>query len=256
MARPGQRIGKWVLIDVLGEGGNAVVWRARDENGAVAVKVLKARKAYERAIPVVPVRDCPPEKYRSRGNLAHYRLPPSGSSLLRRSCVLAMPIAQDIAEALEHDPPLEQVVAAVADIADVLAGLAADGVYHRDIKPGNLYYHGPVRGRGFWAGGVPPGKEGITAQGRVVGPRNFIAPEVLLTPDRVSWPAVDAYGLAKKLWVLATVSPAPLPGELRIDSDQARLRNYVQHPSVHLLEGLLERAPSNDPAQRPSSDEL
>lgn len=253
MARPGQRIGKWVLIDVLDEGGNAVVWRARNENGDVAVKVLKTRKRtserYQRFRDEIAL-------LRSLGPrpgilpIIDSRLPEAPSS--DDPAWLAMPIAKNIAEALGHAPPLEQVVAAVADIADVLADLAADGVYHRDIKPENLYYHEGRYVVGDFGLAEFPGKEGVTERGRVIGARNFIAPEVLMTPDRVNWPPVDVYAMAKTLWVLATGYPVPLPGELRIESEQARIRSYVRQPRAHLLEGLLERATSNDPARRPS----
>lgn len=53
--KAGDQIGPWALQERLGEGGNAVVWRATDAAGReAALKVLKARRtsseSYQRFI--------------------------------------------------------------------------------------------------------------------------------------------------------------------------------------------------------------
>ena len=41
----GEVVGKWELVDQLGEGGNAEVWRASDGEADVALKILHQRRA-------------------------------------------------------------------------------------------------------------------------------------------------------------------------------------------------------------------
>ena len=58
----------------------------------------------------------------------------------------AMPQARQLLDELGDDATLREVVSAIAVLADVLARLAEEGTYHRDIKPDNLFWWdgGPV----------------------------------------------------------------------------------------------------------------
>jgi len=140
---PSERsLGPWRLLEELGRGGNATVWRAVsvDFPEPVALKVINAihanREPYRRFIREI-------EFLRSledaTGTLPLFdaHLPDKPSKVDKPW--LAMPIARLLADAL-REQPLEVVVSALAVIAGTLARLAKDhGVAHRDIKPDNLY---------------------------------------------------------------------------------------------------------------------
>src|SRR5262249_38961399 len=112
---------------------------------------------------------------------------------------LAMPIATPISEALQGRP-LGDVVTAVSTIADTLWRLQHDfGIAHRDIKPGNLYEL-----EGAWLIGdfglvALPDTDGLTAEGRPLGPAHYTAYEMIRDPASADAHAADVYSLGKTL---------------------------------------------------------
>jgi serine/threonine protein kinase len=188
----GQKINSWKLLEPLGQGGNAEVWKAKHPDGrAVALKILKVEKSksepYKRFTAEV-------EFLRSFGEQPGV-LPIIDASLPKQlsrqnSAWLAMPIATPIRDALGESPELPTIVEAIATIAETLALLAEKEVSHRDVKPDNLYSL-----NGQWAIGDfglvdYPDKEAITVNGRKLGPLYFMAPEMLINPkDAIGYPA-------------------------------------------------------------------
>jgi len=135
-----RNIGPWSIHERLGKVGNAKVWRATDSGGReVALKVIDAiheqREQYKRFVREIGfLRSL--EDTTGVLPLIDAHLPDTPTDEDRPW--LAMPIATPIADAL-RDQPLETVVEAMATIAETLTRLHANGVGHRDIKPGNLY---------------------------------------------------------------------------------------------------------------------
>ena len=123
-----------------------------------------------------------------------------------------MPIATPIDRALKG-ADLQRVVAALGEIAETLASLAAEkGLGHRDIKPGNLYYL-----NGLWLIGdfglvdVPDLPE-LTRSGRPLGAAHYTPYEMLIDPVHANPHAADVYSFGKTLWVLATEQSFPPEG--------------------------------------------
>lgn len=142
MADAGEgKFGAWVLEEVLGQGGNATVWRATRTGDAspLALKVINEtkveRESYRRFVREVTF-------LRDQGTgpgvlpILDAYLPDSPSK--RDRAWLAMPIATPISIALA-ERPLSEVVQAVAVLASTLTRLHGEKIAHRDIKPGNLY---------------------------------------------------------------------------------------------------------------------
>jgi serine/threonine protein kinase len=256
--KEGEQFGPWSLIEPLGQGGNAEVWKASHSNGSiVALKILyqkdpnsepykrfKAEVGFLRSLPkqtgVLSVIDASLPQQPSKKNRAW----------------LAMPIATPITDALDDSPDINTVVEAIVGIAETLALLADKKVSHRDIKPGNLYSFD-----GRWTIGdfglvEYPDKEALTADGKTLGPLYFMAPEMLSNPkDAEGYPA-DVYSLAKTFWVLATGQTYPPQGEQRIDVPQVTLGHYINHPKIRMLDRLIENATRHDPKGRPSMKEF
>ncbi len=205
MRRPqrGSRIGDWLLEERLGKGGNAEVWRAgRPDGTGAAIKILQQRRS-----------DSEPYK-RFRDEVGILRslgarpglLPLIDASLPARPSQgnpawLAMPVATPIKEALGDGPRLEQVVEAIAAVADALASLAAEGIAHRDVKPSNLYRYSGAYAVGDFGLVDFPDKQALTVPGRRLGPLFFLAPEMLSSPESADGRPSDVYSLAKTLWV-------------------------------------------------------
>lgn len=252
-------VGPWTLVEELGRGGNAVVWRATrgDQEGERAVKVINATKAhkepYQRFIAEI-------EFLRSLGEpsgvlpLIDAYLPKTPSSQDRPW--LAMPIATPITEALT-EAELETAVEAVLTIARTLERLKREfGVAHRDIKPGNLYEHA-----GAWLVGdfglvAPPDKDELAKTGRPIGPAHYTAYELIIDPTNADPHPADVYSLAKTLWVLATGQGYPPEGHQAAHQPGFNIADWRPHSQAAALDRLIERCTRLPPGQRPTMGEV
>ncbi len=167
-----------------------------------------------------------------------------------------MPLAVPLVQALGWSPDLPGVVAAVGDIAETLASLAADGIAHRDIKPENLFQLDGAWLIGDFGLVQYPEQAAVTKQGRPLGPYFFMAPEMRRDADTADGELADVYSLAKTLWALAAGRPDPPPGELRRDRPELRLSTYIADPRARSLEPILERSTDHNPLSRPRMREL
>ena len=254
--RTGQRLGRWTLINSIGDGGNADVWRGIDDQAEpAAIKILRGTGG---------------DRYpRFRDEVAFLRSLVADEGVLplidahlpdhpgrRNPAWLAMPLATRIRVALGDEPGLAAVVEAVAATSATLARLAADGVGHRDVKPDNLF---SLDGR--WVIGdfglvTYPGKQAITAGRRKLGPLHFIAPEMLNAPDAAAFGPADVFSLAKTLWTLATGLEFPLPGEYRLEEPAYQLASYLAGERTAPLDRLIERCTRIDPTRRPHAADV
>ena len=251
--REGETIACWTLVDFLDSGGNAEVWRATDGRQEVALKILNQRKvtsepyqrfrqeieALQRIGPrpdVVPLLACSLPEALPRGDHAW----------------LAMPIADRLDLALSQSD-LREVVNSVAKIADTLADLRErHDIYHRDIKPSNLYLrdgHPALSDFGLVA---LPDADDLTVAGRSLGPRYFLADEMIVDAMNADPGPADVFSLAKTLWVLCSDQRWPPQGEQQASNESYSIRKYRAHPISHHLDRLVERCTRYDPSRRPS----
>jgi hypothetical protein len=257
--KAGRRIGSFVLEAPLGSGGNGHVWRATGPEGVVAIKVLHARHArpgdarYKRFRHEVEIL----KRLGGRPGVLPvitWSLPESPTPA--DPAWLAMPVAEGMVDALGPNPTLSLVVEAVAAIAETLAGLHAQWVAHRDLKPGNLY-----RFAGRWTLGdfglvEFPDKEALTATGERLGPANYIAPEMLLSAKEADGRAADVYSLLKTLYVLAARQPYAPPGQQLVTYRPYTLETLLGDARALHLDRLIERGTDPDPARRPTMAEV
>jgi len=230
--RIGDRLGPFTIGPWIGRGGNADVFEASDGRRAVALKVLRTRRVesepYQRFRREIDV-------LRSLGRqpgvlpLIEFHLPESLAKGER--AWLAMPIAERVDDAL-REGDLTTIVSAIASIARTLAKLKRDhGLAHRDLKPQNLYRYDDEFVVGDFGLVALPDAEALTAPGRLVGPANFVAWEMMAKAFDVDPAPADVYSLAKTFWALATTRPgrrrdtsppAPITGSARIDHTHAQ----------------------------------
>jgi hypothetical protein len=246
------QIGPWTTHEKLGEGGNAVVWRASRGDEEVALKVINAtktnREPYRRFVNEIKF-------LRSLDDLSGV-LPlldaylPENPSRYDRPW-LAMPRATPIARAL-NGATLETVVDALAAIAETLARLADGRVGHRDVKPGNLYEL-----NGEWLVGdfglvAAPDLEGVTRHGQPIGPLHYTAHELIADPVNANPLPADVYSLGKTLWVLATGQAFPPDGHQPAGMRGFSILELRPHPHAAALDRLVDLATRLHSDQRPS----
>ena len=255
--KQGEVIGGWKLVETLGKGGNAEVWRATRGNEEVALKILNQRQTesepYQRFRQEI-------ETLRQIGDhpnimpLLDARLPEAPSKA--RPAWLAMPVAAPLSESVSQSG-LREVVTAVAVITNALAHLHEHHqVHHRDIKPLNLYLHdGRPTISDFGLADLPESDD-LTIAGRPLGPKFFLAYEMIENPKNADPGAADVFSLAKTLWVLCTDQRWPPQGEQQALNEAYSIDRYRPHPLSRSLDELIERCTNHEPQERPSMKQV
>ncbi|MEU6477348.1 serine/threonine-protein kinase [Streptomyces sp. NPDC047017] len=219
---------RYRLHAVIGRGGMGEVWRAQDEvlGRPVAVKLL-----------LNDVADASAE--------ARFRLEAQTSARLNhphvvgtldfgtweQRCFLVMELVEgdSLAGELTAGPLAPDRLAQVAQqSAEGLAAAHAQGIVHRDIKPGNLLSDrdGTVRIGDFGiARFVDDPSAGLTTTGQIVGTGLYLAPERAIGTPASS--ASDMYSLGCVLYQLAVGRP-PFESE----TATALLYQHVDAPPV------------------------
>jgi serine/threonine protein kinase len=252
-------------------GGPTVVWEARHAGGApVAVKGLS---------PGAP----PDQLHRFQAEAALLERLGGRHRVVRLIEALAEPPALVLEWAAGGSlrdrihpgglaaPPaplsLEATIRLGLELGEALEWLHGQGVFHRDVKPGNVLLDA--------AGGALVADFSVAAQGdpprslpegwieEDAGTLGYAAPELLRDPGAAS-PAIDLYGLGATLYEALT---GRLPHDLGPTETERELRWRLARgaPPVPLgergcrapgLAELVERALDPDPARRPSIGEL
>ena len=257
--------GRYRVVDRLGQGGMADVFRAHDEllDRDVAVKVF-------RTPPQVGDVDTQAELRRelelqSLAQLSH----PNLTTLFDGSVsgdgpgylVLELVPGSDLATRL-HDGPLPEPLARVVctQIAEALAYVHAHGMVHRDVKPANILLGedgrpDSVRARLSDFGIVRMiGSERMTAADLTLGTASYIAPEQARGAN--AEPPADVYSLGLVM-IEALTGTRCFDGPLH-EALAARLTTSPAIPTTlpHPWPALLAAMTASDPAHRPSAEQV
>jgi Protein kinase domain len=154
---------------------------------------------------------------------------------------------------LGNAPDLRDVIAMMLPIAATLSKLATNGIFHRDIKPDNLFALDDQGIVGDWGIGAFPNRSMVTRIGEGVGPAHFIAPEMRSYAPGIDFGRADVYSLAKTLFVLALPErgPYPPPGQHQVGAEEFSLYRAGQRDG-HEIEALLAAATAAHPGSRPA----
>ena len=204
----GRSIAGYRLLERVGEGGTAEVYRAdHPSRGACAFKVLRERL---RGDPIVVKRFLREAGYGSRvvhsGVVRTYEF---GESDGLYYLALEWAQGEPLADFLHREAPLApaEAVALVRQLADALAAAHAAGIIHRDLKPENIMYDPATRTVKLLDFGIArdaeqPPEERLTKTGFFVGTLQYVAPEAL-SGDLVDGRA-DIYSLATITYYMLT----------------------------------------------------
>jgi eukaryotic-like serine/threonine-protein kinase len=254
--------GRYELGSVVGRGGMALVYRARDlERGeVVAVKVLADNLAADPELRRRFAREALLAERLSHPNvvsvLAH------GETDGRAYIVLEYVDGRSLADELKSAGrlPAERVIELGAQAAAGLAHAHEQGLVHRDVKPHNLLLakDGTLKVSDFGIARLVDGTQ-LTQIGTVLGTAEYLAPEQAAGEETTG--AADVYALGAVMYELLTGEPpyraSTLAGLLasRRDSDPAPPSALAPNVSVE-LDSLVLCCLQADPARRPSAQNV
>ncbi|HEX6278257.1 MAG TPA: serine/threonine-protein kinase [Polyangiaceae bacterium] len=197
--------GRWLLERVLGIGGMAAVYAARDPSGAVAaVKILHPEMSVRREIR---------ERFLREGYVANRVGHPGAVQALEHGdsgdeVFLAMELLAGEtlrARVQRHGKlPVGEVLDYADQILDVLAAAHEKGIVHRDLKPDNLFVspEGRVKILDFGLARVLDGvpSEHRTRTGVALGTLAYMAPEQALGRRAEIDGRVDVFALGATMF--------------------------------------------------------
>jgi len=209
---PGDRVGPWVLQDLLGSGGMATVWRASRADALPARDVALKLPLQHRTGSQLVERFAREREILAR--LAHPHIVPlfaagvaeDGTPWLAMECVQGLPVHQWCDE---HRLTLTARLALFAQVLDAVQYAHSRLVIHRDLKPSNMLVtaEGQVRLLDFGiakllADDTPADATALTqASGRAMTPA-YAAPEQVRGEALTT--AADIYALGVVLFELLT----------------------------------------------------
>ena len=136
----GHTLGHYRLVERIGEGGQAIVYRALDQhlgNREVIVKILKQGALAD---------DTARQRFRKEANALSKLNHPNIATVFDFDCCEGMDyLAEELVQGVSLEQmlkcgalPLAQVVSLGSQLCEGLAAAHENGIIHRDIKPGNL----------------------------------------------------------------------------------------------------------------------
>jgi serine/threonine protein kinase len=251
-------IGKYQIIELLGEGAMGVVYKARDSalDRTVAIKVMNESIARQEELRKRFLREA-----QAAGSFQHpnvvciHDLGETDGHLF-----IAMEFIEgwDLERLIELGEPLP-LQARLDIIIDVLTGLAfahKRGIIHRDIKPANIRVCDDGRAKIMDFGVAHLTSSTMTTTGKVMGTPSYMAPEQIT--EGTSSPATDIFAVGAVLYqLLASMRPfeAPILQNLlfKIVTENPRPLSELMPGLPPALDQIVQKAMAKDPAQRYSN---
>jgi eukaryotic-like serine/threonine-protein kinase len=248
----GTRLGPYEIVGPLGAGGMGEVYKARDTrlDRTVAIKVLPARFAADPQF-----RERFDREARAVAALNHPHIctlydvgHQDGTDFL----VMEYLEGETLATRLAHGAlPLGQALRFAIEVADALDKAHRSGIFHRDLKPGNIMLlksgaklldFGLAKARrpvvaGTGLSMLPTTRANLTAQGAILGTFQYMAPEQL--EGREADTRTDIFAFGAVLYEMLTGRKA------FAGATQASVIGAIMHADPPLLSTLQPLAPAS-----------
>jgi len=196
-------LGKYEILEEIGRGGFAVVYKARDTtlDRVVALKVLDLYWAKDPSF-VTRFR----QEARGAARLRHPNIITvyeAGEAEGQLFIAMEYVPGRTLQELLEREGalPLERTSSILEQVADALDYAHQQGVIHRDVKPANIMVEDTEHGQratlmDFGLVKAMAGSTALTSMGTLLGSPEYMAPEQA-DPERAAevGPAADRYAL-------------------------------------------------------------
>jgi len=264
--KPGDTIGEYEILEVIGNGGFSVVYRAEDTNllRPVAIKQLSPEAFSEAGTREWFIREARLSASLNHPNIvATFALREQGDSIF---LVMEYLSGGDLHNLVSERGPLDRatLLRVASNVCHALETLHARNVIHRDIKPENILIaqEGHFKLADFGLAHVRQARhDGLNrASGPQPGTLLYMSPEQALGKKVTA--RSDLYSLAAVLYEAMTGSYY-LDVDLEADDDETVLAAIIEAepaPPRHRHESIpaeiddpLMRALSKDPAQRPAT---
>lgn len=259
----GDQVGRYLLLDVLGQGAMGRVFQAYDPDldRKVAIKILFDRTTADPA-----QRDRLLQEAKAMARIDHRNVVTVHDAGVHEDAVfLAMELVDgpSLDRWLKDSPSKEQIWDVMLQAARGLAGAHAAGVVHRDFKPGNVLVtrDGRAKVGDFGIAGIDDAAEG--GEGKTISARRALGTPGYMSPEHVSGSGIDTrsdqFSFAVTLYE-SLYAERPFTGTTWPEL-AAKLLSGDVDPKVATRRGRLDdvirRAMSVDPEQRyPSMDAL
>jgi beta-lactam-binding protein with PASTA domain/tRNA A-37 threonylcarbamoyl transferase component Bud32 len=247
---------RYRLIELLGQGGMATIYRARDSQleRDVAVKVLRAEYGRDPDFS---------SRFRQEAQAAAALNHPNvvavydyGQDDAGPYIVMELVDGEDLASVIRRTGalPPRQAARIAADIARALAAAHARGFVHRDVKPGNVLVarDGRVKVADFGIARAVAEAQ-MTLPGTTLGSVHYFSPEQARGEQATT--SSDIYALGIVLFELLT-GRRPWEGDSAASIAMARLSGPVPSPGgvrsgvPPALDSIVQRALARDPKDR------
>ncbi|WP_141014673.1 serine/threonine-protein kinase [Nocardioides sambongensis] len=258
---PGARIGRFRILEQLGQGGMGVVFRALEENlgREVALKVIAPHYAHDPEFRERFTREARAQaSLESSHVVAVYAHGEEDGYLYIASQLI---VDGDLGELIRTAgvPPMVNALEVIEQVASGLADAHDAGLVHRDIKPGNVLVR--IRGgqvRAYLCDfGIARRMNAAATRfsSSAVGTPSYMAPE--LHAGASAGPAADIYSLGCLLWVALT-GESPFRGT----TEYQVIGAHINDPVPQLADGsamaqatnrILRTAMAKEPADRYAS---
>ena len=233
---------RYVVEELIGRGGMAEVYRARDERLArpVALKVLRGHYARDPGL-----RTRFEEEAKAAAMVSHPNVIgvyDAGEDGGQAFIVMELVTGETLSDRIERGPlELENARQVGVDVLDALAAAHARGVLHRDIKPANVLLtdEGDAKVADFGiAKAIHPSPDGSepTTMNVVFGTPSYLAPE-----RAQGHPATAR----SDLWSVGVLLYEALTGAKPFEGDTPLAVTFAAQEGRH--EPLLRRRPDTDP---------
>ncbi len=252
---------RYELLGIVGEGGMAVTYRARDTslNREVAVKVLRTQFVGDAEFVERFRREAQAAAGLSHPNIAAvYDIGRQGNMPF---IVMELVDGLDLAQVLKADGPLAiaQAVKLALQIAEALKQAHALGVVHRDIKPGNiLLSNDQVKVTDFGIARTLSA-ERLTADQAILGTASYLSPEQ--ARGEAAGPTSDLYALGAVMFELLT-GRTPFHAETPVAVAVKQIQERPEAPSrwrpevPFALDRVVLRCLAKEPADRYASAQM
>jgi serine/threonine protein kinase len=223
--RPGQTIGGYHLLEVLGSGGFGIVFKAKklnrlppaDQDEFVAVKVLQPWHLDPSSF----------ARFRAEGfllqGLSHSNIAnwidtgtDDGIPYLVMEYIDGQPLhvrlRDENGKLNVNSVPLRKRVEWIAEVCEGLTSAHGRLILHRDLKPGNVLINRQERaiitdfGLAKYVGPEADDQLSLTSFGRALGTMRYMAPEQFIPKANLGLPT-DVYGLGGLLYFVLTGRP-------------------------------------------------
>ena len=226
--------GDYELLEVIGRGGQGVVYRARQKslNRTIALKVIGLGhwasdahlKRFRREAEAVASLD-------HSGIVPIYEVGEHDGS-----CYFSMKLVEggQLDEVAKREPlPVRQAVELIAKVARTVHYAHEHGILHRDIKPGNILLDGKGEPHltDFGLARLVETESTVTRTLEVLGTPSYMAPEQAVGNNEALSSVTDVYGLGAVLYQLLTGHP-PFAGGTTYETIKLLLDTEPRQPRL------------------------